>query len=1091
MPADDLILNVRQIAQYPVQGSVAPTDLVLLQPAIGQPYYAASTAAFVATALQNGGGPFGVIPTAGGSGPDGLFANWYSVSVSGAFTWNAMGLLVAPGTYGYITGGQGAAKLEFTNGVWNFDAAPPTAGPGTPIAWQTPATLTLQGYLTLADQVLLARDPEASLEAATMGWVAAQIAALSTVSSWNGRVGNVMMNLGDIMAVGGAPLWSPAFQGTPTAPTPSTWNSSNQVATTAFTQAAIISLINNFAGTYPLVNTFNGRTGNIVLTEADILAAGGAPSDYAPINSPAFTGTPTAPTPPSGNNSTQIATTAWVVSEVGSTLGAGFAPIASPAFSGVPTAPTAAQGTSTGQLATTAFVMDAITESTTGVASFNTRTGAVVLIASDLSAAGGALLVSPAFTGSPTGPTASAGTSSTQLATTAFVSAAISAAAGVASFNTRTGAVTLNLTDIMNAGGAPNASPLLTGSPQCPTVPPGTNNQQIASTAFVMTAVADAGGVTTFNSRTGAVTLIANDISAVGGALTTSPAFTGVPTAPTAAPGAATTQIATTAFVMAAISTGNVTSFNTRTGAITLIAADVSAAGGALLNSPNFTGSPTAPTASVGTNTTQLATTAFVQAALAGANIVASFNGRSGAVTLSTADIAGAGGAPINSPQFTGIPQAPTASSGTSTQQVATTAFVANALSAANVVTTFNGRAGAVTLQANDLSAVGGALLASPTFTGTPSGPTAAVGTDTTQLATTAFVINELNTLGGVTSFNGRAGVVTLTAADVAAAGGPYMPFAYWAGGFVNHLRNGGFQNWQRGLTFTGAAIVGGAYYADGWMVSWTGTAPNSIGQVATAGLAGVPFVAFNALNVGVNATGNTVMQVYQRIESVIAGELAGRTVTLSFKLFIGAAAVATTPTLITQFPTAQDNWAANTIDLASTNLQPCAAGTTTQCAITFNVSASAVNGYGIFIRPYPTGQPSGGFNISDIDLRVTPGAPLGLVSAPNVPTPELRPFPIELLYNQRYFSTTGGGLGGLWSGNCNSGGVYFIRYVFPAPMRASPTVVLTSANASGFPATSSPAQGINNFGFTEPRTSNATTTAGSFGSSFTASAEL
>lgn len=35
---------------------------------------------------------------------------------------------------------------------------------------------------------------------------------------------------------------------------------------------------------------------------------------------------------------------------------------------------------------------------------------------------------------------------------------------------------------------------------------------------------------------------------------------------------------------------------------------------------------------------------------------------------------------------------------------------------------------------------LGGAPLNSPTFTGTPAGPTASVGTDTTQLATTAFV---------------------------------------------------------------------------------------------------------------------------------------------------------------------------------------------------------------------------------------------------------------------------------------------------------------------------------------------------------------
>lgn len=34
------------------------------------------------------------------------------------------------------------------------------------------------------------------------------------------------------------------------------------------------------------------------------------------------------------------------------------------------------------------------------------------------------------------------------------------------------------------------------------------------------------------------------------------------------------------------------------------------------------------------------------------------------------------------------------------------------------------------------------APLASPTFTGTPAAPTAAAGTNTTQIATTAFVLN-------------------------------------------------------------------------------------------------------------------------------------------------------------------------------------------------------------------------------------------------------------------------------------------------------------------------------------------------------------
>ena len=74
--------------------------------------------------------------------------------------------------------------------------------------------------------------------------------------------------------------------------------------------------------------------------------------------------------------------------------------------------------------------------------------------------------------------------------------------------------------------------------------------------------------------------------------------------------------------------------------------------------------------------------------------------------------------APLASPNFTGIPLAPTANAGTNTTQVATTAFVT----------------GGLNLKAN---------LAGPTFTGVPAAPTASAGTNTTQLATTAFVQGE------------------------------------------------------------------------------------------------------------------------------------------------------------------------------------------------------------------------------------------------------------------------------------------------------------------------------------------------------------
>lgn len=87
----------------------------------------------------------------------------------------------------------------------------------------------------------------------------------------------------------------------------------------------------------------------------------------APLASPALTGTPTAPTPAAGTNSTQIATTAFVAAVKASldSTSALKAPLASPALTGTPTAPTAAPGTNTTQLATTGFVQTAITAMST------------------------------------------------------------------------------------------------------------------------------------------------------------------------------------------------------------------------------------------------------------------------------------------------------------------------------------------------------------------------------------------------------------------------------------------------------------------------------------------------------------------------------------------------------------------------------------------------------------------------------------------------------------------------------------------------------------------------------------------------------
>jgi len=136
------------------------------------------------------------------------------------------------------------------------------------------------------------------------------------------------------------------------------------------------------------------------------------------------------------------------------------------------------------------------------------------------------------------------------------------------------------------------------------------------------------------------------------------------------------------------------------------------------LASPSFTGSPTAPTAVTGTNSTQIATTAFVNDAIAGfgagdmakstydtdndgkvdaAEVAdaapwAGITGKPTSFTPSShshsiAQITGLqtaldAKAPLASPALTGSPTAPTATAGTNTTQIATTAFVAAAIGA-------------------------------------------------------------------------------------------------------------------------------------------------------------------------------------------------------------------------------------------------------------------------------------------------------------------------------------------------------------------------------------------------------------------------
>ena len=241
----------------------------------------------------------------------------------------------------------------------------------------------------------------------------------------------------------------------------------------------------------------------------------------APNNSPTFTGTPKAPTPTSGDNSTKIATTAFVKGEI-------------PA----------------------AYTSDPAMDGTASAGSSTSWAKGDHVHPTDTSRAP---LASPAFTGTPTAPTASEGTNTTQLATTAFVKGALDARFYILSYNSWSAleAETPDRTKVKAVYDAAVAGKVcvlivagvVAGFCSLPMAVENEDDNSIDYYEVTFSGVQDDGQPCTVTMTEDATWTIAT----AGFATLASPAFTGTPTAPTPTSGDNSTQIATTAFVKTAV----------------------------------------------------------------------------------------------------------------------------------------------------------------------------------------------------------------------------------------------------------------------------------------------------------------------------------------------------------------------------------------------------------------------------------------------------------------------------------------------------------------------------------------------------------
>jgi uncharacterized protein YjbI with pentapeptide repeats len=631
----------------------------------------------------------------------------YKGNVTGNITGTAANVT---GTVAVLNGGTGATTA--TGALTNLGAAP-IASP------------TFTGTVTAP---IYASTPQALTDGATISW--------NPTNGLNASVtlgGNRTLSFASLPAVGsyGTLIVTQDATGNRTITLPTTANKvlgSASTTTIALSTAANAKDILNFyydgTNCYWNIGQGYGTAAPAVITNLATGVSGTLPVANGGSGAATLTGYV------KGNGTSAMTANASIpVADV-----TGAAPIASPTFTGTPAAPTAAAGTNTTQVATTEFVTGAIATAT--IPDATTSAKGKIQLAGDLS--GTAALPVVAANAITTSKILDANVTTAKIAdanvTTVKIADANITTAKILDANVTTAKIAdANVTDAKIA--------TVSGSKV-------TGNIS-GSAANVTGTVAVANGGTGATTATGALTNL-------GAAPIASPTFTGTVTAPIYA---STPQALTDGATISWNPTNGLNASVTLGGNRTLSFASLPAVGsyGTLIVTQDATGNRTItlPTTankvlgSASTTTIALSTAANAKDILnfyydgtncywnigqgygtAAPAVITNLatgvsgtlpvaNGGSGAATLTgyvkgngtSAMTANAsipvadvtGAAPIASPTFTGTPAAPTAAAGTNTTQVATTEFVTGAIATATIPDATTSAKGKIQL-AGDLS---------------------------------------------------------------------------------------------------------------------------------------------------------------------------------------------------------------------------------------------------------------------------------------------------------------------------------------------------------------------------------------------------